>query len=255
MSNQIIKEQFNKQAVKFANWSVSKNVEYLNAYFEFCGIRNEDSLLDVACGPGEFTIFIAKRIRKAKGVDISDKEVEIGNNLAKEFGLNNISFDCHDVEHLPYEDNSFSVVLCKSALHHFTKPEKVFKEMVRCCKKGGLISLQDIMAYDDYYVNDFFETFEKYVDVSHNRTLSENEINNLYNDLDIQKTGEYKVTVDLNMREYLEHAVQNEESKIKIKELLERGLNDSRLKDYIFIKSNELYFKRHVFLIKGTKSH
>jgi ubiquinone/menaquinone biosynthesis C-methylase UbiE len=62
MQNQIVREQFNKQAEKFANWSVGRNVEYLNAYFEFCGIQPTDTLLDVACGPGEFTIFIARRI-------------------------------------------------------------------------------------------------------------------------------------------------------------------------------------------------
>ena len=56
----------------FANWSIGKNLEYLNRYFDFCDIQPTDNLLDVACGPGEFTIIIAKRILEARGVDISD---------------------------------------------------------------------------------------------------------------------------------------------------------------------------------------
>jgi len=142
MQNQIIKEQFNRQAENFANWAIGKNIEYLDAYFNFCGIQPTDRLLDVACGPGEFTIFIAKRISEARGVDISDREIEIANGLIKAFGLGNIGFDCSDVEHLPYNDNSFSVVVCKSAFHHFTNPDKVFKEMIRCCENSGKVSIQ-----------------------------------------------------------------------------------------------------------------
>lgn len=54
MTTQIAREQFNRQADKFANWSIGKNVEYLNGYYDFCGIKPTDRLLDVACGPGEF---------------------------------------------------------------------------------------------------------------------------------------------------------------------------------------------------------
>ena len=106
MSNKIVRDQFNKQAEKFANWSIGKNIEYLNGYYNFCDIQSSDKLLDVACGPGEFTIFIAKRILETRGVDISDREIEIANSLIKEFGLSNIEFDCSDVEKLPYKDNT-----------------------------------------------------------------------------------------------------------------------------------------------------
>ena len=253
MQNKLIKEQFNRQAENFANWSISKNVDYLNAYFDFCKIQPSDRLLDVACGPGEFTIFIAKRIKEARGVDISDREIEIAKALINEFGLKNVAFDCSDVEHLPIEDNSYSIVVCKSAFHHFINPYRVFNEMIRCCESGGKISIQDIVAYEDKYINDFFETFDKLVDISHNRVLSQNEFNKLYKDSQIVKTGEFRIDVDLNMNEYLGHAKQDKEAQNKIKILLERGMRDNRLKDYLFLKNNKLYFKRPVYLIVGNK--
>ena len=253
MTNQLVKEQFNKQAEKFANWSIGKNVVYLNAYFNFCDIKSTDRILDVACGPGEFMIYIADRVSKAHGIDISDKEIEIANNLAQEFGLKNVGFDCHDVENLPYMDNSFSVVLCKSAFHHFTNSDKIFKEMIRCCEKGGLVSIQDIRAYDNEYVNEFFETFDKLVDISHNKTLSENDFNTLYLANGIKKTGEFKLEVDLNVKEYIDHAIQDEESILEIKDMLNKGLKDSRLNNFLFKRDDELYFKRPVYLIKGIK--
>jgi ubiquinone/menaquinone biosynthesis C-methylase UbiE len=253
MQNQIVKEQFNKQAENFANWSVGRNVDYLNAYFDFCGIQPTDNILDVACGPGEFTIFIAKRISEARGVDISDREIELARGLIKKFGLENVGFDCSDVEHLPYGDLSYSIVVCKSAFHHFTNPDKVFKEMIRCCGKNGKISIQDIVAYEDPTVNDFFETFDKLVDISHNRTLSKIEFNRLYEENKIEKTGEFRIDVNLNVNEYLEHARQEQENKSKIQKLLEKGKNDTKIADYLFVKEDELYFKRPVYLIIGKK--
>ncbi len=253
MQNQIIKDQFNKQAENFANWWIGKKTEYLQAYFDFCGIQLTDRVLDVACGPGEFTLFIARRVSKAQGIDISDKEIEIANSLRKEFGLNNLGFECADVENLPCTDNSFSVVVSKSAFHHFVNSGIIFKEMIRCCETGGKISIQDIVAYTDHYVNDFFESFDKLVDISHNKTLSEKEFNRLYEENSIEKTGEFRLTVDLNVKEYLEHARQEQENSIKIRELMETGEKDKKLSGYLFRNNGELFFKRPVYLIIGRK--
>ncbi len=82
MSNRIVKEQFNKQAENFSNWSVVRNEEYHNRYFDFCDIQHNDKFLDVACGPGEFTVFVSKRVKEARGVDISEREIEMANQLA-----------------------------------------------------------------------------------------------------------------------------------------------------------------------------
>jgi len=253
MQNEIIKEQFNKQADNFANWWIGKNVEYLQAYYDFCDIQSNDMVLDVACGPGEFTIFIARRVLKAQGIDISDKEIDIANRLISRFGLDNIAFDCDDVEKLPYANNSYSVVVCKSAFHHFADPELIFKEMIRCCKNKGKISIQDIVAYEDSYINDYFEKFDKLVDISHNKTLSQIEFNKLYTDNNIDKTGEFRLNVDLNVKEYLKHAHQTDDNKLQIKELLKFGKNNKKVIDYLYSTNGELYFKRPVYLIIGRK--
>ncbi|MBN1998519.1 class I SAM-dependent methyltransferase [candidate division KSB1 bacterium] len=191
MSNHIVKRQFNRQAEKFANWSVGENIEFMNAYFEFCEIQPHDRLLDVACGPGEFTIFIAKMISVARGVDISDREIEIANGFIKEFGLDNIGFDCTDVEVLAYDNNSYSIVVCKSAFHHFRQTEVIFNEM--------------------------------------------------------------RLSVDLRIDEYLEHAVQNRENHAEALRLLAKGQKDKKLDGYLFKKNDMLFFKRPVYIILGRK--
>jgi len=253
MNKHLVRAQFNKQAVKFANWSVGKNIEYLKAYVDFCEISSHDKLLDVACGPGEFTIYAGRQALEAYGVDISDKEIELANAQINELGISNVQFDCSDVEKLPYRDNSFSIVTCKSAFHHFSNPEIVFGEMKRCCEADGKISIQDIVMYEDSYVNDFFETFDKLVDISHNRMLGISEINKLYSEIKIEKVKEYKLDVDLPMNEYIEHAFQEQDKKKEIEILVNKGVKNSRLNGYFFYREKNLYFKRPVYLILGYK--
>lgn len=253
-SKEIIRRQFDKQAQSFSNWSVTKNEEYMQAYFDFIGFRKEDELLDVACGTGEFTIFCARRIKGAHGIDISKGMIELAQKQASAIDLTNITFECHDVERIPCPDGSFSVVQCRSAFHHMSDYPRVFGEMLRCCKTGGRLAVQDIMAYDDPIVNSFFEALEKEVDASHNATLHRQEFIDLFTRNQVEVIRSLVVEVKLNFREYLSHAFQSESSLEKIRELLEKGLKDKGVSSFLYLnENNELVLKRAVFLVLGEK--
>jgi len=253
MDNQQIRNQFNKQAEIFANWAAGKNAEYLQAFYDFSGIAPDDKLLDVACGPGEFTCYAARKVFAAYGVDISDKEIEIAKNRSNQLGLGNIYFDRSDVEKIPYKDNFFSKVVCKSAFHHFIHPTAVFDEMRRCCIPGGKISIQDIVAFENGYVTSFFDSFDKLVDASHNSVLKTEELNRLFIDHKVKKIKESHFEANLPVKEYIGHAVQEPENRTKINALLSDGLNDRKIAEYLFFNEGELYCKRFGYLILGEK--
>jgi len=251
---EIVKRQFDLQAQKFSDWSVTRNEEYMQRYFEFIGFRKEDELLDVACGTGDFAIFCAKRIKRVHGIDISQGMIELAQKKAQANGLTNISFECHDVEHIPCADSSFSVVQCRSAFHHMDNYNGVFKEMLRCCRPKGRLAVQDIMAYDDRKVNSFFEALEKEVDVSHNAALHRREFIDLFERNQVEVIRSFTVEIELNFREYLGHAVQSERNVERIGELSEDGLQDTDVSRFLYLNEDkELVFKRGVFLILGQK--
>lgn len=253
MHSEIVKKKFNKQAQKFSNWSVTKNKQYHEAYVQFCGIHAEDTVLDVACGTGDFLVYLSPKIKKGTGVDISDGMIEVAEREREKKAINNIHFKCHPVENLPCDDQSFSLVTCKSAFHHFTQYIAILKEMKRCCLPDGRISVQDIVAYDDKYVDNYFETLEKQIDVSHHNAVSDEFIKQLYKETNIEVSQTFKLEVDLVFSEYIMHAEQSEKSIKKIESLLEQGLADEKLANYLFIKDDCIYFKRNVFLILGRK--
>jgi ubiquinone/menaquinone biosynthesis C-methylase UbiE len=249
--HEIVKRQFDKQAQNFSNWSVTKNIEYQKAYFAFCEISTKDTLLDFACGTGEYAIFAAPRVKYVYGVDISKGMIEIAQKQAAKENINNISFLCHPVENTPFEDRSFSLVICRSAFHHFQDYDGIFDEMIRCCHRGGRISVQDIVACSDERIDSFFEEFERAVDVSHHKTLNKEFIKSLYYQRNIRIKNTFEIEIELHLQEYLGHAQQSEESKRKIGNLLEKGLKDPDISKYFVIKNGDLFFKRGVFMILG----
>ena len=138
--HETVKRQFDQQAQKFSDWSLTKNIEYQKAYFDFCGISAQDTVLDFACGTGEYAIFAAPKVKYVYGVDISKGMIEIAQKQAALANVNNISFVCHPVEQTPFEDGSFSLVFCRSAFHHFHDYEGIFDEMIRCCHTDGALA-------------------------------------------------------------------------------------------------------------------
>lgn len=248
-----IRKQFDLQADKFSNWSITRNTEYMEQYSEFCEIIENNTLLDIACGTGEYAIFCAQKIKTVCGVDLSSKMIEVAKKNANLLQLENISFKVQDAMELPFASNQFSIVNCKSAFHHFDDYGKNIGEMKRCSKTGGRISVQDIIAYEHPKINDYFERLESLIDISHNKTLSVDFITNLFSENNIQILRTHVVSVELNLHEYIHHAVQTEERKNEIFDLIDLGINDTEIKKYMIEKEDEWYFKRNVLLILGKK--
>jgi len=248
-----IRQQFNLQAEKFSNWAITQNLENMKQYSEFCGISEDDKLLDVACGTGEYAIYCAQKITQAYGVDLSSKMIEIARENANKLQVSNISFKVQDVFELPFESDHFSIVNCKSSFHHFEDYGQNINEMRRCCLPGGRIAIQDIVAHENQIINDYFERMENLIDISHNKTLSIDFIKQLFTDNNIKILRTHVVNVELNLNEYIHHAVQTQKIEKEIVDLIDFGINDPDISNYFTKQEGEWYFKRNVLLILGEK--
>lgn len=95
-------------------------------------LKKGDKLLEVGCGRGEFLKGFIELGIDGYGVDQNDN--------AKKICLNS-EIKIADLENklLPYKDNFFDVIYSKSVVEHFFYPEKLFKEMHRVLKPGGII--------------------------------------------------------------------------------------------------------------------
>lgn len=97
-------------------------------------------VLDVACGSGNLAVFAAQKGAEVTGVDIASNLVEAARKRAAAEGLN-IRFDEGDAEQLPYDDESFDVVMTMFGAMFAPRPDVVASELLRVCKTGGRIAM------------------------------------------------------------------------------------------------------------------
>jgi ubiquinone/menaquinone biosynthesis C-methylase UbiE len=90
---------------------VAKHIETVAEQFvERLDIKPGMKVLDVACGSGNLAIIAAQKGADTTGIDIAENLVESAKKRAKAAGLD-IKFEQGDAEALPYEDNTFDVVM------------------------------------------------------------------------------------------------------------------------------------------------
>ena len=75
--------------------------------------------------------------------------IEQANLLRQEKNLCNIKYEIGDVTHLPYGDESFSIVITRYSFHHLAHPYSVLSEMKRVSiPKGRVVVIDDTPASD-----------------------------------------------------------------------------------------------------------
>lgn len=169
-----IVDQFTQQAVPFSNAPSIASEEALRVLVEASGATADDTVLDVACGPGLVVRAFAAVVRRATGIDVTPAMLDRARDLTA--GLSNAAFDHGDVTRLPYADGAFSIVVSRLAFHHFQDPLAVLREMRRVCRRGGRVVVADLTASDDTKQADAFHAMEIVRDPSHARALTFDEL-------------------------------------------------------------------------------
>jgi ubiquinone/menaquinone biosynthesis C-methylase UbiE len=109
-------------------------------------LRPGDVVLDLACGPGNFTSAFAAAVGPtglAVGVDTSEPM------LARARATNahpRAAYVCGDATRLPFPDGSLDAVGCYAALYLIPDPFAALDEMVRVLRPGGRLALMTSRA-------------------------------------------------------------------------------------------------------------
>lgn len=93
------------------------------------------SVLDVGCGGGFLTNYLAQKGYTVSGVDLSKKSLEIAQ---KNDPTQSVQYHFASAYELPFDEGTFDVVSAMDLLEHVEKPELVIQEASRVLKKGGL---------------------------------------------------------------------------------------------------------------------
>lgn len=98
-------------------------------------IPSKSKVLDIGCGAGFLTNFLAQRGHEVYGIDLSPKSLEVARSKDRT-GL--VQYQIGNGTKLSFGEKSFDAVVAMDVLEHVEDPEKVVAEASRVLKSGGL---------------------------------------------------------------------------------------------------------------------
>jgi len=124
----------------------------------FLGLKPRMKIVDVGCGTGDFTRYLASLVPgkcTIIGVDIRAANIRTAEKQTKKEGMaGRFSFRKGDAFNIPVEDGWADLVCCRTLLMHLTEPLKAVREMSRVARKGGTVAAFERGGFDSVYVPD-----------------------------------------------------------------------------------------------------
>ena len=115
-------------------------------------------MLEIGCGTGHWTSFFSEKGFIIKAVDNSEAMLEI----AQKKNIKNTEFTLANAECLPFESQSFSLIIAVAALEFVNNLNKVMHEINRILKHDGFLIIGALNPFSKLFANkDKSITFSK----------------------------------------------------------------------------------------------
>jgi ubiquinone/menaquinone biosynthesis C-methylase UbiE len=225
--NSRILDQFTRQAVSFASAAPIRNEEALMQIVQAAGAGPEDTVLDVACGPGLLACAFAKVAKHATGVDMTPAMLEQARKTQQEQGLKNVSWLPGNVYSLPFPSAQFSIVSSRFVFHHLEQPLAALKEMKRVCMPGGKIVVADMVPEPEKAAA--LNAAERLRDPSHVRALPETELGALFGKADLAAPQVSYYRLESELEELLSRSFPNEGDADRLRKIFADSIADDAL--------------------------
>ncbi len=185
---------------------------------EIIDINEKTKILEIGSNTG-FTSLEFVRISKAKiyGIDISEKCVEIANEIKKS--------DCKEISHrvnfkvassydIPYKDEYFDIIMAGGATGFMSRKEKALEEYFRILKNWGFLIITPLVYHTDP-PKEIINSINKILGIEitpmnagdwKNKILAENELWELYH----EETKTLSSKTEMEINDYVSYFIQKE---------------------------------------------
>jgi len=223
-----VRAQFTRQAEVYARMRQTTDEKALDGLVMLTGAAAGERALDVACGPGFLTMTLAARVAHATGCDATDAFLDLARAEAARRGLANVDFRQGRAEALPFGDDTFDVVACRAAFHHFPEPARVLAEMRRVAKPGARMLVADMLGSEDPAKAAYHDRMERLCDPSHARAVPESELRRLFEDAGLALRFAGRRAMDLDVEDWIAHGGPGEDVARELRGLMAASLDEDR---------------------------
>lgn len=175
-----IKREFSNQAQFIDNSKMFNRTDIIDQIVLKSNVKQNDMVLDLACGTGIITKSIANKSKSIYAVDITDKMVSVTKEMCESEEFNHIHVLKGNAEKLNFQNDFFDLIITRLSIHHFKNPDIVIKEMKRVLKDSGRIIIVDIYSSGILEEAELHNAIEKLRDPTHVKALSLDEFEELF---------------------------------------------------------------------------
>lgn len=139
LGEKISETEFKQTGNKDFNQLIANDLLLKNRLGNF----KEKTVLEIGCGTGRITEFLAENFAKVFAIDISEEMVRIGRERLNTH--RNIEFIANDGQNYPLKDNSVDLVFSFIVFQHMPNKEVIennFREIKRVLKNDGMVKIQ-----------------------------------------------------------------------------------------------------------------
>lgn len=229
----LVKKIFGKNAEKYVTSKSHSQGTDLPLIVEWLEPDPNALVLDIATGGGHVAKTLAPHVATVFATDLTKEMLEnTANHLRTQYP--NIFYVLADAESLPFMDESFDIVTCRIAPHHFPNPDDFIREVSRVLKRDGKFILIDNIAPEDTKKGAFMNEVEKSRDISHVRCLSMSEWQKLLQSNALEEVQSRERKKKFIFPEWVKVTTKSQEQRDEVEKLL---LNASEeIKEYFSIE-------------------
>jgi O-antigen biosynthesis protein len=147
-------------------------LEHYHRYAIVLDVVKEKNVLDVACGEGYGSYFMAEVARSVVGVDISDEAVQ---HASKTYKKPNLAFQQGSATNLNFADASFDVVVSFETIEHLAEQAQMLAEIRRVLRPDGVLVIsspnrpiysEESGEHNEFHVKELdFQEFHKLLSI------------------------------------------------------------------------------------------
>jgi ubiquinone/menaquinone biosynthesis C-methylase UbiE len=249
----VVRQEFTHQAQAYAANPVVANRDRLVRLVQAVHPQPGAHVLDVATGPGYVAAAFAEAGCEVVGLDLTAAPLALAEQMSQERGLTNLRFQVGDAEHLPFDEQSFDIVVSRYALHHCEDPQRVLAEMARVCRIDGVVVIEDLVT-SEYQARAAYQNhFEQLRDPSHTRALPISEFLALFTSRGLEVEQIYTDQQTQALERWLAFAHTPEDQAEQVRALIQ----DDELHDLSgtrpFRQDGKVYFHQRTAVFIGRK--
>jgi len=168
---------YRKYPLKSLGWELGRPRPILVEFVEK-GFIKKGKALDICCGAGTNTVYLAENGFEVTGIDISSKAIEYAKKKAQQAKVK-INFMSQNFINLPFEDEEFDFIFDMGCFHHVEIEDrtKFIKGVHRVLKKDGsymltCFSYKNGPAWNHFTKKQITSLFSEYFKINEIRHIS-----------------------------------------------------------------------------------